>query len=273
MNKGYKELYLFSLRLGFSALLRGKINKESIKRIIYPLDIARYYELPVVLKHLKLKDNNLILDISSPKLLAFYIASNYPKVKVFALDKFKEEIKIWKNTFTIPSNLYLLIGDARNLKFEKNKFDEIYSVSVIEHLGNGKDDGDKVMMEEAARVLTKGGKLLLTTIISSKAQTLYKKYNIYSGKHKRIKNTFFCRIYDKNLLTERLFSNDKFKLKKIEICNYKMPYYEKINNNLMPLTLLLGCINYFVAPKMVSTTSNLQSINKRAEFFGEFIKK
>jgi hypothetical protein len=47
-NFNFLDLYFYSVFLGLKAIFRGKITKESIKRVLCPMDPSRYYELPRV---------------------------------------------------------------------------------------------------------------------------------------------------------------------------------------------------------------------------------
>ena len=54
-KKIHKDLYQHSVNLGIKSILTGNINKESIKRLLCPMDVSRYYELPAVIKEIGLK--------------------------------------------------------------------------------------------------------------------------------------------------------------------------------------------------------------------------
>lgn len=83
--------------------------------------------------------------------------------EVVAIDPIQSDIE-----FINKNNLNSLYGTDINylhqygevLPFDDNTFDVVYSVSVLEHIPTG---NDKVVLNEAMRVLKKGGLLVLTT--------------------------------------------------------------------------------------------------------------
>ncbi len=267
-----KDLFNFSITIGIkSILLRKKITKEAIKRILCPLDPPRYYELPQIANSLLLKRGSKILDISSPKLLVFYLAEKYPYINFFAIDKFEKELDNWIEITEKPSNLVLLSGDATQLNFPNNYFDEIFSVSVIEHIGNSIDHGDSDMVKEIYRVLKKKGRFLLTTVISTHFNKIYKNRQIYSNNKSR-KKTFFSRIYDYQALTKRILKVKPFTIFDEEICNYRFSLLENIFLNTSPFTVPFGFVFLFLYKFMIRTTRSHAIIKKRAEYFGVLVK-
>ena len=66
-------------------------------------------------------------------------------------------------------NLRFVQGDILNLPFTSEEFDAVFCISTIEHIGLGfyndplaQQEADHKAMQEAARVLKKGGQLVLT---------------------------------------------------------------------------------------------------------------
>jgi ubiquinone/menaquinone biosynthesis C-methylase UbiE len=51
------------------------------------------------------------------------------------------------------------VGDIAELPFEDERFDRVYSISVLEHMEQGQDEK---AMKEMSRVLKPGGRLLVT---------------------------------------------------------------------------------------------------------------
>ncbi len=266
-KKYYKELYLHSLSLGFKSILKGFVNKESIKRILCPMDVSRYYELPAVIKSMTLKEGDKVLDISSPKLITSYLSNKYKNVNFWGIDKFTNEVDTWSNLVGVRKNLVLEYGDALKLKYPENYFDEIITISVIEHVGNGIDEKDGQMMDEIYRVLKKKGRLYLTTIISNNPDIIYKDKKLYSSVKKKISRYFFCRIYNYKQIRSRLIDKTKFKIIREQICNYRFPVFETIVNKMIPASAIFGFLNYLVAPINIRIQSIKKPIPNRAEYF------
>ena len=240
-NLNFLDLYFYSVFLGLKAVFRGIITKESIKRILCPMDPARYYELPRVANALNLKKGK-ILDVSSPKLLVYYLAWKYPHIEFFAIDKFEDELLNWDRITEKPKNLKLLAEDATKLSFPTNFFDEIFSISVIEHVNLRKKKGDSEMMKEIYRVLKKGGRLVFTTIISNGYKIVYCDRNMYF-KDRIERKSFFYRIYNYKTLLRRVLEVKPFELVEQEVCNYRFPLYEAVFNKLIPYSAIFGFLH------------------------------
>ncbi len=271
-NVSYLDLFIFSLKIGVNALLKGNVTKESIKRILCPLDVSRYYEIPKVINSLIIKKGMKVLDISSPKLITYYLATKFPGVTFYATDKFKSELASWEKLMPNIKNVIVKLEDATKLTFKNNLFDIVYSVSVIEHLGNEKNFEDTKMIVEVERVLKSRGTFALTTIISNKSKIVFKNKNLYSTDNNKINKTFFCRIYSYPQLKDRLLNKTNLKVTQEEVCNYKYTFYEYIFNTLMPLSILLGWVNLLFVPFMLNTTNKTDNINSRSEYFASFLK-
>ncbi len=263
----YKSLFWHSQIIGIKSILKGYVNKESLKRIVCPMDFSRYYELPVVLNSLRLNKGKKILDISSPKLLASYISSKYPSIRLWGIDKFKDEILNWSTIIGSKKNLVLEYGDGTKLKYPNNFFDEVYSISVIEHVGNNKNTDDSKMMKEVYRVLKKNGRFYFTTIISKSPKVVFKNKRYYSSSNLKKDKMFFCRIYSYPEVVKRLLNATDFKVIKEEVCNYRFPIIETIFNKTMPYSGVLGFLNYFIAPMSIRRQKVSKPIPFRAEYF------
>lgn len=261
------SIFIYSIRIGLTSLFKGLLTTEVIKRIICPMDVSRYYEFSAVISKLTLNKKYNILDISSPKLVADYLTHFNRKISLYSIDYFKAEIDSWKKIIGKRKNLILEAQDARHLNYKSNFFDQVYSISVIEHLGNGKDKSDLEMLKEVYRVLKKGGKFYMTTIISNKKKIIYKKQKYYSaGNATKTNKNFFCKIYDHNQI-KNLIGNSKFKLTYEEVCNYRFPLYERLFNLFIPYSaIVMGWLSLFLSPFIVNMSTKIR-INNRAEYF------
>lgn len=251
--------------MGLRSLLGGNVSKETIKRITCPMDPSRYYELPALVSEFrKIKRNKKVLDISSPKLATYYLADRYKKSQFIGTDIQEKEIKAWKDSFGELKNLKLETHDARKMNYPDNTFDVVYSISTVEHVLDGKgnnDYGDRKVVNEAYRVLKKGGILILTTMISKNSNVLYKDNNIYglNGKLKNKAKYFFAREYSKSDIYKRLINNTNFKLVHFEFCKYKSTWYEDLFNKLVPLSALFGFLNIFFMPNLIKIHKDIDS--------------
>lgn len=246
MSNWYK-LYLYSIFLGFRVLFKNprKFTKEAFKRIVIPMDIARYFEIPQTYTELNPQKNEKILDLSSPKLLAFFIAEKMGN-DITATDIWKDEIKNWKeleNAIMGESDLrrplILQVADGRKLKYKKNYFDKVYCISVIEHIS---ENGDLVCMKELARVLKPGGTIVLTVPYGKKYREVWVNKNVYKNKFKGKESVFFSRTYDKKTLVKRLIKPSGLSVKKQIVCEEKLPIFSDLYVKTFPLMVIFGLL-------------------------------
>ncbi len=245
--KNWYYFYKYSILLGIRFFLKGnfKFSKEALKRIIIPMDIARYFEIPATFRYLDAKANEKILDISSPKLISFYISEKIKSV-VYGTDVWNKEIIEWKKIKSnvifnrnLTRNLKLNTVDGRKLPYKKNFFDKIFSVSVIEHI---EKNGDTACIRELARVLKPGGKIVITTPFGSEYKENWVSRDAYGNKFDGDKPVFLSRIYDKKNLKTRLIDPSGLKLESRIICNERFPIITTIYTHTLPLSPLFGLI-------------------------------
>ncbi len=245
MNTWYK-FYIYSINLGLRYYLSGnfRVSKEALKRIIIPMDIARYFEIPATFQHINPKVDESILDISSPKLLSFYISERY-KSNVYATDVWNKEILEWKNiknnlgNSTLSKRLKLLTVDGTKLPFRNNFFDKIYSISVIEHI---ESHGDTICIKEMCRVLKPGGKIVITTPFGKEYKEIWVKRDAYGNKYDGDKPVFLSRIYSPKTLKERLLIPTGLKLEAKLICNERFPIITNIYTFFLPVSAFFGLL-------------------------------
>jgi len=242
--------------MGIKALAKRKSSKEVFKRILCPMDPARYYEFPATLRVISdyIKPNSRILDISSPKLLTYFLANKYQRANFVASDIQSKELSNWKTSFGEFNNMKLIKADARKLKFRDNSFDVVFSISVIEHVVDDKrkkTNGDRQFINEVGRVLKKGGIFLFTTNVADDAKLLYKNSDIY-GTNDRKSNTFFSRVYSKDSLYKRIIGPSRLKETYSEVCKYRLSFLETAFNLLVPYSAIFGFLNILIFPFLLN---------------------
>jgi len=241
--KYWFKFYFYSLSLGIRYLFQNPLSfsKEAIKRIIIPMDIARYFEIPATYWELNPQAKDKILDISSPKLLSCFIAE-MNKSEIAALDIWKEEISNWRgltNRIGGIKGLKLIVGDGRALPFKNGTFDKIFSVSVIEHIS---EEGDIKCIKELSRVLKPGGIIVLTTPIGNDYKENWVMRDVYGKKYSGQRPLFLSKIYTREMLKERIISPSGCKLERFAVCQEKPDYFSRIYSSLFPLLVPFGLI-------------------------------
>jgi SAM-dependent methyltransferase len=159
---GWRRLWRHSYRLGLRWLVRDlrrgwPARKVGLARLLVPLDPWRYYELG------RAADEPFAgrcLDVSSPKLLPSLLASEGAG-SWLCIDLFEDEIRAWKR---VDPHLELEVADATALPYPDAIFDHCACISVLEHVGQGKD---ALALSEMLRVVRPGGMLVLTTDVAA----------------------------------------------------------------------------------------------------------
>lgn len=161
--------------------------KETMVLLFNPIDSVRFVEFAYVLKSMKkykIRPDH-ILDISSPYALA-YILSGISKV--IKTDINIDEKKHIKNS----EILSFKCENARNLSFNNDCFDFVYSISVIEHIYDGYMDA----LNEMLRVLKPGGYLYVTFPVSCNHVEEWVSDDIYSSQYRLDGKIFFQYRFD-----------------------------------------------------------------------------
>ncbi|MBT8379906.1 MAG: class I SAM-dependent methyltransferase [Ignavibacteria bacterium] len=217
-NKGSlpgKEFAKYGFSIAKKLVLKGKISP---RLLFNPVSIVRYFEFEYVHNNLSVKENEKILDVSSPYLFGFYIANKH-SVDYNYINPDKKDLL---NVISLSKRLKFKADysseaiDALDLPYEKNLFDKIVSISVIEHIN---ESGDSVALKEMWRVLKPEGLLVLTFPVKKEYEVEYKHKDEYNQNVERKSGKyFFQRIYDDQKIRERLLSSiDNFKIISKEI--------------------------------------------------------
>ena len=190
-----------AIRFVLGNLFRSHIRRTRHFRewFKFPMNYARIMELPLTLLLLKARKEDLILDVSSPKLLALCFALNgYDRVVAADLEDYFvkdfETYKKWSN-LSIKTSVF---DAASKIPFPSSYFDKIYSVSVLEHIPY---NGDALALQEMLRVLKPSG----TIVITLPAFTYYvEEWMVGNPYWQSVQNerneTFFQRRYDEESL-------------------------------------------------------------------------
>ena len=189
---------------------------------VNPISSVRYFEFDFVKRKLGKLDSQKILDISSARLFGIYLASKYPKIKYQMINPDVNDVEETNRCVTAIGNLNnfsVKQANALNLPYKDSTFDFVITISVVEHIDGS---GDSKAMREMWRVLKPGGRLIITTHVSSKYIVEYRGFDQYNlGIKRKRRKYFFQRIYDEKQLKERIFKPIRTEPKIVEIWGEK----------------------------------------------------
>ncbi len=200
----------------YKIILRRNIKlKQKLYLLINPIDATRYIEFCFLLKAIKkhkinLK-NQLILDVSSPYILA-YIFSEFARVTKTDISKNEEKF------IRVSNNLSFKMENSTSLSFREKQFYFTYSISVIEHIYRDY----YLAISEMIRATKESGFIYVTFPISREYREEWLKSDLYGHQHKDKRGVFFQYIFN-----EKHSENiTKFIKRKSEIIDYGF-YFEK----------------------------------------------
>lgn len=175
--------------------------RQSLRLLLCPVDLWRYHEFRAVAS--AYRDDANILDVGSPKLLALYLARRYgvPIVSSDLVGSVHEECELYERA-AWRGAIEARQCDARALPFADASFPFVYSVSVLEHIG---DDGDTRAIREIARVLKPGGQAVITLPLVPEYYERWMDGDPYGQQQRNAEGkVFFSRYYDWPALEERI---------------------------------------------------------------------
>jgi SAM-dependent methyltransferase len=211
-----------------------------------PLDPWRYYEMGRVADE---EFSGRCLDVSSPKLLPSLLQAE-GKGRWVCIDLFDEEIAAWR---LVDPRLELDVQDATALTFPDASFDHCICVSVLEHVGVGKDTE---ALSEIWRVLRPGGVLHLTTDVAPSSRDIFRDNRPYGAASPTFDgaNVFFKHDYSPDEV-ERLVALKQWQVRLREFAVQRNPRIERWFYAHAPWSYPLGPFLRFVCPQNFETDS------------------
>jgi SAM-dependent methyltransferase len=190
--------------MSFKLLMSGRDLDHVYRLLVKPMDSFRYFEFDFHWKALKNFHGRRYLDVSSPRLFPLMLVRQKPGLVADLVNPDGRDLLI---TIGLAKSLGIsercrfhgcLIEDA---KFEKESFDVISCISVIEHIP---DDSDAI--RKMWELLKPGGRLLVTIPCAPVASEEYSNINEY-GVLSTNKNgfVFWQRYYDEALIKNHIY--------------------------------------------------------------------
>jgi SAM-dependent methyltransferase len=195
------EFGSFGRTLGLRALLTGE--RSAFDLLVTPVSIVRYWEFPFVLRHLP-RPLGRCLDISSPRLFSFYVASRERPISVRMLNPDGRDAALSKRLANRLGLKRISVESKPVSALEGllGEYDAIWSISVIEHIpGTGDQDAMRLMYQ----ALAPGGTLAVTVPVDREAHDEYRDEDVYAvGVPVSDRGAFFQRWYDEKSIFTRL---------------------------------------------------------------------
>lgn len=256
---GWKRLWWHSYRIGFRWVVRDAIRgwpagKVGFARLLVPLDPWRYYELGRAADE---EFGGRCLDVSSPKLLPSLLQAER-RGSWSCIDLLESEIEAWRG---VDPTLELAVHDATALPFPDEAFDCCACISVLEHIGSGKDD---VALSEMWRVLRPGGVLVLTTDVATESRNVFTEAALYGEASGRANDdgVFFKHEYSPSEL-DRLLSACPWLVEHREYAAQRKPAVERRFYDHAPWSYAYGPMLRFVCPGNVVVSESASLIDER----------
>ncbi len=227
-----------------------------VARLVVPLDPWRYYELGRIADA---EFSGKCLDVSSPKLLPSLLQAE-GQGRWTCLDLFEAEIAAWRS---VDPALELTVQDATALAFGDETFDSCICVSVLEHVGPGKDSA---ALSEMWRVLKPGGSLHLTTDVSVTPRDVVVEHEVYGSASPSVDGggVFFKHDYSPAEV-ETLVAVRPWKVGDREYAAQRNPRIERWFYAHAPWSYAAGPFLRFVCPRNFETATTSALIERTGE--------
>ncbi len=191
----------FGRSLGLRALALA--DQSALELLVTPVSIVRYWEFPFVLRHLPQRPGRC-LDISSPRLFSFYVASRRQPSTVRMLNPDHRDADLTRRLASRFGFRTVVVEPLPVSAIEglDQRYDSIWSISVIEHIP---EHGDTEAMQLMYSALAPGGTLIVTVPVDRHAWDEYRPDDVYGlGVAPGPNGTFFQRWYDESAIASRL---------------------------------------------------------------------
>jgi hypothetical protein len=178
---------------------------EGIEYLLTPVNIVRYFEFPFALSCLPTQPGRW-LDVSSPRLFSLFVATGLPEASIRAINP---DVRDAARTARIAARLRITNVEVDPLGVSalhttKNRFNCIWSLSVVEHIAGDLDD--RVAVRLMFEALEYGGRLILTVPVDRQPREEYRDHDPYGTQPRVRSGYFFQRVYDEASIWERLIS-------------------------------------------------------------------
>lgn len=191
----------FGRAIGTQLLLRGR--RIGLELLLRPVELVRYFEFPFTLGCCPHAPRRC-LDVSSPRLFSLYAARRWPNAAIRVINPDRRDLATTAAIARAVALENLTFADCgvEALAEGPDRYDCIWSISVVEHIAGPYEDREAVgWMYDA---LADGGRLILTVPVDRRSWVEYQDADYYGTQAPGRGPYFFQRWYDRASIWERI---------------------------------------------------------------------
>ncbi len=203
-----ERFFSFGRGLGWRLWWRGMHGAKAL--LACPVSSTRFFEFDFADRHAAgLPEDAACLDVSSPFLFAFHAVRTRPGIRVRMANPDGRDLaktRRMADDLALP-RLETVEADVAALVREGRRYDAIWSLSVLEHIGE-EHGGDRAACRDLWHLLKPGGRLILTLPTDKRSWEEFRDRDPYGlrGAPEDGRGHFFQRFYDETALRERIFA-------------------------------------------------------------------
>ena len=170
-----------------------------------PVSIVRYFEFAFGLESANWNLMSKCLDVSSPRLFYLYLLHTYDHITFDVLNPDLQDLQEtaeYLKVLKLTDRVTLTNCDIMSISTERNDYDLISSISVLEHIP---DSQDKLALGKLWELLRPGGRLIITVPCANVYSEEWRETDVYGqGNPEKEGKFFFQRFYDMPAIKERI---------------------------------------------------------------------
>lgn len=204
------DFFRFGRRLGWRMWLQGNTKSRAV--LMSPVSLTRYFEFDFARRHLSdLRPEHRLLDISSPFLFSFHLATHTPRLRIRMINPDSRDLARTERMYK-PGRITNIVTECLGISELKQEpagsLDAIWSLSVLEHI-HPDHGGDREACRALWRLLAPGGRLVLTLPTDLTCWEEYREKDPYglTQVSRDPKGVFFQRFYDEAAIRDRIIGS------------------------------------------------------------------
>ncbi len=194
-------------RIGWRMWWKGYTKSRGV--LMSPVSNTRYFEFDFAERGLgEAPKEARLLDVSSPFLFSFRLAERRPDLRIRMVNPDERDLALTRAMLAVnprPGMETATDGIAELAALPEGSFDAVWSISVLEHIGE-EFGGDREACRVLWRVLKPGGRMILTLPTDQTCWEEFRPKDPYGLKEEGEdeRGVFFQRFYDVAAIRERI---------------------------------------------------------------------